>query len=375
MIPLNKTGYYPTRFDGNYLDDHFIGRYAHVLSNAGDGLNIVYRHLYETRGCLRIGVSPLACVLAIYPIIQNGHIPIFIDIDPHTFNMDSRNPSNLEDIDAVEVIHLGGNPNEMDVICQWARENKKVVIEDCAQAMGSCYDGIELGNYGDYAAFSLIKNLHVATGGLLVTKNNIEIGTCTQISPLIIAYREIKKYLESHADYHSLNIWNFLYRHLLLLKERKGQRISNNVYCLNRKRTKQVVQQLCQIDFLNEQRLKNANQIIQHLDKSKYEVQNELPKAKTNRNRLLLCLKNGLSAEETIFRLRQKGIAANNLTQNYLNGFQQHISKDEYLKDFYRRGKLDIYDSVFSHIIAIPSSPFLRMDEIQYIINTLNNIK
>ena len=100
MIPLSKTGYCHTHIEGNYLDSHFTGRYAHILSNAGDGLNIAYRHLYETRGRLRIGVSPLACVLAIYPIIQNGHIPVFIDIDPQTFNMDSRKLLNMEGIDA-----------------------------------------------------------------------------------------------------------------------------------------------------------------------------------------------------------------------------------------------------------------------------------
>ena len=374
MIPLNKTGYCHTHIEGNYLDSHFTGRYAHILSNAGDGLNIAYRHLYETRGRLRIGVSPLACVLAIYPIIQNGHIPVFIDIDPQTFNMDSRKLLNMEGIDALEVIHLGGNPNEMDVISRWSLENKKIVIEDCAQAMGACYNGLELGNFGDYAAFSLIKNLHVATGGLFLTKDNIEIGSHYQISPFIIAYRELKKYLESHSDCHSLNIWNLLYRQLLLLKEKNGQRISSEVYCLSKKRTAQIIRQLSQIDFLNEQRLRNANDIIQNLDQSKYEVQKELPKAKSNRNRLLLYLKSGLGAEKTICSLRQKGIAANNLTQNYLKGFQQHISKDELLKDFYKRGELDVYDSIHNHIIAIPSSPYLREDEKLYIIETLNTI-
>ena len=53
-----------------------------------EGLNVIYRKLYEERGAMRVAVSPLTCFIAIYPIVANGHVPVFVDIDAETLNMD-----------------------------------------------------------------------------------------------------------------------------------------------------------------------------------------------------------------------------------------------------------------------------------------------
>lgn len=111
MIPLNKpciksaSGKY-----GDYADfmfSNFRGLNSYVLSSAADGLHLIYKSLYEKRGTLKVGVSPLACFQAIYPIVQNGHIPVFVDIDDKTFNMDIDNLMKYPVVDVLEVIHLG----------------------------------------------------------------------------------------------------------------------------------------------------------------------------------------------------------------------------------------------------------------------------
>lgn len=80
-------------------------------------------------------------------------------------------------------------------------------------------------------------------------------------------------------------------------------------------------------------------------------------------------------ASQTIGELRSAGIAANNFTQNYLNGFQPHICKDELLSNYYRAKNLTNYDALYNRIIAIPCSPFINQEEMDYIVNKLNRIK
>lgn len=373
MISLNKTGYIKIESTEDYLSSHFGGYFSHILSNAGDGLNYAYKKLYEEHGSLRIGVSPLACVLAIYPIVMNGHTPVFIDVDSDTFNMDSHQLISTADLDAVEVIHLGGNPNEMDVICKWAKDNGIIIIEDCAQALGSSYDGVELGNFGEYAVFSLIKNLHETTGGLFLCKNKIRTDSFQQIPSHIIAYRELKRFLESHTNHHSYNPWNFLYHTLLQMKERKGQRVTKEIHRLSDERSNALISRFNAIVELNSKRVSNANDIIKGTDASRYIVQKVLPKGFSNRNRLFLRLISG-DAQKIISKLREKGIAANNLTQHYLYGFQPHISKDNLLSCYYHKEQLEVYDNIFNSIIAVPSSPYLTRSEKEHIINTLNSI-
>lgn len=144
-MPLNKpriksaSGKYGDYAD--FMSSNFRGLNSYVLSSAADGLHLIYKSLYEKRGTLKVGVSPLACFQAIYPIVRNGHIPVFVDIDDKTFNMDIDNLMKYPIVDVLEVIHLGGNPNEMDVLCEWARNKHVLLIEDCAQALGTCYKG------------------------------------------------------------------------------------------------------------------------------------------------------------------------------------------------------------------------------------------
>lgn len=224
MIPLNKpciksaSGKY-----GDYADfmfSNFRGLNSYVLSSAADGLHLIYKSLYEKRGTLKVGVSPLACFQAIYPIVQNGHIPVFVDIDDKTFNMDIDNLMKYPVVDVLEVIHFGGNPNEMDVLCEWARNKHVLLIEDCAQALGAYYKGKMVGNFGDYSVFSLIKNLYSISGGLLLSK-----GMMTHTYPLlpeqIVLYKRIKRFLEAHCSYKKCNLYNIF---ILYITINKGKR-------------------------------------------------------------------------------------------------------------------------------------------------------
>ena len=379
MIPLNKPNRKSVNGEyGDYVDyvdfisSNFHGMNSYIFSSAGDGLHSIYKSLYKERGTLRVGVSPLACFQAIYPIVLNGHIPIFIDIDSDTFNMDINDLVKLPAIDVLEVIHFGGNPNEMDIICKWAQSKHVLLVEDCAQALGAFYKDKMVGNFGDYSVFSLMKNLYSISGGLLLSKNNMR-SVYSSLPQHVILYKTMKRFIESRCSYKEYNVYNILYYILLLLKERGRKSIHGNCFQLTDKIVEEVTGCINQINHYNALRVKNAEYMINLIDDSKYMVQQVIKDGKTNRNRLLF-KSIEVPAISVIKYLRKKGIAANNLTQNYLNGYQSNIKEDSILSGYCGSSDISCYERTFPFIFSIPNSPFLVKDEMKYITESLNNL-
>ena len=375
MIPLNKPGRVnSSSCGGNLLEYYFPQNNTYLLSTASDALNVIYKRLFEEKGSIRVGVSPLVCFQAIYPIVCNGHVPVFMDINPDTFNLDV-NKLNDYDIQALEVIHLGGNPNEMDTIIKFANTRGIPVIEDCAQALGAKYDERYLGNYGDFAAFSLIKNLHAPSGGLLVSVSDLSsyLNEVPEMGSLLRMYRKTKIYLEGMANHHPLNIWNLFYWGLMTLKGvAAGYSLSKDVHQLKSGDVEDIKRRFAALESLLHRRSENAIRIIQDVDCRRAKVQVVPERGVSNWNRIMFKLVDK-DAEEVIGRLRREGIAANNLTQNYKHGFQPHVSKDRLLARFYQV-RLEAYENLLPHIISVPSSPFLKEDEIRHISRQMNSI-
>ena len=112
----------------------------------------------------------LATALA---VLQNNAVPVFVDIDPRTYNID---PTRIEEritarTRAIIPVHIHGCPADMDPILAIARKHRLLVIEDAAQAHGSTYKGKKVGGLGDMGIFSFqaSKNLPAGEGGMFVT--------------------------------------------------------------------------------------------------------------------------------------------------------------------------------------------------------------
>lgn len=116
----------------------------------------------------------IATVLAITYV---GATPIFVEPDIRTYNI---NPTLIEEkitlrTKAIMPVHLYGQPCEMNVIMDIARNHNLYVIEDCAQAHGARYQGKVIGSFGDVAGFSFYpgKNLGaLGDAGAVVTSNS-----------------------------------------------------------------------------------------------------------------------------------------------------------------------------------------------------------
>ena len=109
------------------------------------------------------------------PILQQHAIPIFVDVDPRTYNIDaSQVESKITDKTKVLLpVHIHGLPADMDEILALAKKHDLIVIEDACQAHGATYKGKMAGTIGDFGCFSLnaTKNLPGGEGGLANTDN------------------------------------------------------------------------------------------------------------------------------------------------------------------------------------------------------------
>ncbi len=109
-------------------------------------------------------------------IARVGAKPVFVDIDPGTYNLAAAQIESkiTPRTRAIIPVHLYGQMADMDAVMQVARRHNLVVIEDAAQAIGAEYQGRRAGSIGDYGCFSFFpsKNLGAAgDGGMVVTQD------------------------------------------------------------------------------------------------------------------------------------------------------------------------------------------------------------
>jgi len=118
--------------------------------------------------------TPFTFVATANTISHCGAQPVFVDIDPRTYNLD---PAAVEAAitprtKAIVPVHLYGQACDMDALLRIAREHDLLIVEDCAQAIGARYKGSKLGSLGNAGCLSFFpsKNLGCyGDGGMVVT--------------------------------------------------------------------------------------------------------------------------------------------------------------------------------------------------------------
>ncbi len=145
------------------------------VSSGTDALHIAIRACGIGPGDEVITVSH-TFIATIEAIILAGAKPVFVDIDPQTYNMDTCQVERMinSKTRAILPVHLYGYPSDMDPILELARTYKLKVIEDACQAHGAEYKGCRTGSMGDAGCFSFYftKNLGAyGEGGIITTSD------------------------------------------------------------------------------------------------------------------------------------------------------------------------------------------------------------
>lgn len=157
-----------------------VAEYSNVtygigVGNGSDAIHIALQAAGVKEGDEVITV-PFTFFATAGSIARAGAKPVFIDIEPQTFNMD---PSKIEEAitektKAIIPVHLYGQMADMDKIKEIAEKHNLVVIEDAAQAIGAQYQGHKPGELGTAATYSFFptKNLGAyGDGGMIVTSD------------------------------------------------------------------------------------------------------------------------------------------------------------------------------------------------------------
>ena len=127
----------------------------------------------------KVFCSDMTFDATVNPIVYEGGIPVFIDTEYETWNMD---PAALEkafelypDVKTVVLVHLYGTPGKIDEIREICSQHGAILIEDAAESLGASYKGIQTGNFGNYNIISFNGNKIItgSAGGMLLT-NDLE---------------------------------------------------------------------------------------------------------------------------------------------------------------------------------------------------------
>lgn len=159
-------------FEHSFAD--YLGAGSAVATSSGTtALQVTLEALGIGAGDTVI-TTPFTFVATSNAIIHAGARPLFVDVDPHTYNLD---PQAVEDAfkrekaRAILCVHLYGLPADLGALREIARRHSALLIEDSAQAHGARYDDRKVGTFGDAAIFSFYpsKNITTGEGGMIIT--------------------------------------------------------------------------------------------------------------------------------------------------------------------------------------------------------------
>lgn len=332
------------KFEEQFAD--FCGvNYAIGVANGTDALVLALRALGIGRGDIVITV-PNTFIATVEAIIHAGAEPIFVDVDPITYNIDptgiahtleNSDDERLKRIKAIIPVHLYGQPADMDPILKIAKKHNLRVVEDAAQAHGAQYRGQRVGSFGHIGCFSFYpaKNLGAFGDAGAAITNDHEIATTVR---KLRDHGGIKKYQHDLVGYNSR--LDSLQAAVLLTKLRY-------------------------LDEWNERRRKNA-QIYDELLSEVPQVVTPGVSEKVNHvyHLYVVRLDNG-NRDELRDYLGSRGIASG-----------VHYPKPVHLTKAFqylgrREGSFPVSEEYARKIISLPMYPQLRREQIEYVVQEI----
>ena len=162
------------------LAEYVGAKHAAALTTGTSAIHMAFKALDVKKDDI-VFCSTLTFSATANPIIYQNAIPVFIDSEKDTWNMD---PKALEKAfekypnpKAVIMVHLYGTPGKIDEILEICRKHNVPLVEDSAESLGATYKGKQTGTFGKYGVFSFNGNKIITTsgGGMLVSDDEEKI--------------------------------------------------------------------------------------------------------------------------------------------------------------------------------------------------------
>jgi len=170
---ISSKGKYIPMFEENFAK--YIGsKHATAVCNGTIALHLALLTLGIGPGD-EVIVPTLTYIASVNAISYTGATPVFVDSVESTWQMD---PDDVQKkitpkTKAIMAVHLYGHPCDLKKLQEIAKKNRLFLVEDCAEAIGTKYNGKHVGTFGDIAAFSFFGNKTITTGegGMVVTND------------------------------------------------------------------------------------------------------------------------------------------------------------------------------------------------------------
>lgn len=189
MVQASLDGWLTTgRFNAEFEQKlaSYLGVKHLITVNSGSSANLV---AFSTLTSPKLGeraikkgdeVIGVACGFptTVNPIVQFGAVPVFVDVDLSTHNIDAKKIEEAitPKTKAIMLAHSLGNPFNLDAVTELCKRYGLWLVEDCCDALGSRYDGKLVGTFGDIATLSFYPAHHITMGeGGAVFTNNAEL--------------------------------------------------------------------------------------------------------------------------------------------------------------------------------------------------------
>ena len=276
-------------------------------------------------------------------ILYQGSKPVFVDVDPRTFNID---PQDLQEkittrTKAIIGVHLYGQPFDLRAVQQICDDHHLALIEDCAQAHGAEYDGRRVGGFGTGCfSFYPTKNMTTGEGGMITTNDD-----------LLAAKLRL---MRNHGD-------TGKYNHVTLGYNYRMTNIQGAIGQVQLKR----------LDNFNQKRIENAEFLDANLDSEGLTTPFRESRVRHVYNQYVVRVEAGFLASREKFMedLGSKGI-----------GCAVHYPKPVYRQPLYQQLGLDrvvcpVAEDVSQRVVSLPVHPSLSQTDLEYIAKTVNGFE
>jgi CDP-4-dehydro-6-deoxyglucose reductase, E1 len=165
------TGRFNAAFEDRFRN--FLGLRFAITCNSGSSANLLAVSSLTSpmiHDPLKPGDEVITCATGfpttINPIIQNGLVPVFVDVHIPTYNIrsDLIEQAVSERTRAIVIAHTLGNPFDLKTVMDIAKRHNIYVVEDCCDALGAAYDGKLVGTFGDVGTVSFYPAHHITMG-------------------------------------------------------------------------------------------------------------------------------------------------------------------------------------------------------------------
>ena len=322
-------------------------KYGITTTNGTTAIHLALASIGVKKGD-EVIVPTFTMIGSVFPILYCGAKPVLVDADPKTLNIDVKKIEEriTNKSKAILPVHIYGQPCNMNPIIELAKKYDLFVIEDAAEAHGAEYKGRKIGGIGDVGCFSFYANkiITCGEGGMIVTNNKRIAQKAKSLKNL--SFPEGKRvYLHSEIGFNyrmtniqaAIGLGQFEQIHELINMRRKNAQLYNNL-------------------------LRGINGL--ELPKDSSDVKNVYWMYS-----ILVKREFGLRRNELIDRLGKKGIETRPF---FIPMHKQPVFRNMGL---FKREKYPVSEKISENGLYLPSSSGLKLEEIQYICDTIKEIK